>query len=99
MAQATNVQVSADKAQYNPGDTVKLSISWASGEQVSTTEFNVTVSIKNQDQEEATASAAISVTTSAATDTFEASVNDDGNHTWDVVMGDDGLSATATTTV
>jgi phage gp45-like len=99
MAQAQNVTVNADKPQYNPGDTVTLNISWASGEQISTTEFSVSVSVKNQNSEEATASATISVATSAPNDTFTADVTDDGNHTWNVTMGDDGLSATATTTV
>jgi uncharacterized protein YfaS (alpha-2-macroglobulin family) len=99
MAQAQNVTVSADKPQYNPGDTVTLNISWASGEQISTTTFSVSVSVKNQNQEEATASATIEVATQAPSDTFEVNVTDDGNHTWNVTMGEDGLSATATTTV
>jgi phage gp45-like len=99
MAQAQNVTVSADKPQYSPGDTVTLNISWASGEQISTTEFNVSVSVKNQNGEEATASAQLSVATSAPNDTFTVDVTDDGNHTWNVEMGSDGLSAIATTTV
>jgi uncharacterized protein YfaS (alpha-2-macroglobulin family) len=99
MTAPTNVTISADKPQYNAGDTVTLDISWASGEQVSTTTFTVSVSVKNQNGDEADATATIEVATQPPSDTFEANVTDDGGHTWNVTMGDDGLSAVATTTV
>jgi hypothetical protein len=99
MAAPTNVQVSADKPQYNAGDTVTLNITWQSGEQISTTTFTVSVAVKNQNGEEADASATIEVATQPPSDTFTVDVTDDGSHTWNVTVGDDGLSATATTTV
>jgi uncharacterized protein YfaS (alpha-2-macroglobulin family) len=99
MAAPTNVTVSADKPQYNTGDTATLTISWVSGEQISTTTFTVSVSVKNQGGDEADATATIEVATQPPSDTFTVNVTDDGSHTWNVTVADDGLSATATTTV
>src|ERR1700744_6480177 len=99
MAAPTNLAVSFDKAQYNPGDTVTALVTFASGEQVSTTTFTLTVMVQNQNSESTDVTGTFEVATSAPNDTFTVSATDDGNHTWNVEMGSDGLSATLTTTV
>lgn len=90
--------VTFDKSVYNPGDTITASIAWQSGEQVESQGFTLTVTVQNQNSESVTATATFSVNTSAPGDTFSVQATDDGNRTWNVSMGADGVSATATTT-
>ena len=98
MAAASNVQISFDKSVYAPGDTITATVNWQSGEVVQTATFSLSVTVSNQNNEEVSASATFQVATNPATDTFTVTATDDGNRTWNVENGADGVSATITTT-
>jgi uncharacterized protein YfaS (alpha-2-macroglobulin family) len=98
MTAPTNGAVSFDKSTYNLGDTVTATITWDSGEAVTTVTVNVSIDISNQNSETTSVTGSFVVATEPGTDTFTVKASDDGNRTWDVTMGSDGVSATATTT-
>jgi hypothetical protein len=98
MAAPINGAVTFDKSTYNTGDTVTAAITWESGEAIQTVTVNVSIDVSNQNGESTTVTGSFQVTTEAGTDTFTVKASDDGNRTWDVTMGSDGVSATATTT-
>jgi hypothetical protein len=86
-----------DNPTFNPGDAITAKITWQSGEQVETSGFTLTVVVQNQNSESTNITATFSVNKSAPEDTFTVQATDDGDRTWNVEVGSDGMSATATT--
>jgi len=97
MTAPINAAISFDKSIYQAGDTVTATITWDSGEAVQTTTVTLTVNISNQNDEFTNIEATFEVSTEPITDTFTVKATDDGNRSWNVSMGSDGVSATATT--